>query len=95
VYRMPKTFAAAFVICGAADPSTAKKLKKTNWWIFHGQKDSAISVEYGKEMATALKKAGAKVKLTIYPEDGHNSWDDAFKEPGLFEWMFSKKIKIN
>ena len=94
VYRMPKTFAAAFVICGAADLSTAKKLKKPSWWIFHGQKDSAISVEYGKEMATALENVGAKVKLTIYPEDGHNSWDDAFKEPGLFEWMFSKKIKI-
>ena len=93
VNRMPKTFAAAFPICGAGNLSTAKIMKKTSWWIFHGQKDSSVYVEYGKTMAAALKKARAKVKLTIYLEDGHNSWDDAFKEPGLFAWMFKKNLK--
>ncbi len=93
VNRMPKTFAAAFPICGAGNLSNAKNMKRTSWWIFHGQKDSSVYVEYGKTMADALEKAGAKVKLTIYPEDGHNSWDDAFKEPGLFAWMFKKKLK--
>ncbi len=93
VYRMPKTFAAAFPICGGGNVSTVKNMKNTSWWIFHGQKDSSVLVEYSKTMAAALKVAGAKVKLTIYPEDGHNSWDDAFKEPGLFAWMFKKKLK--
>jgi hypothetical protein len=44
-------------------------------------------------MADALKHAGAEVKLTLYPEDGHNSWDDAFKEPELFKWIFSHNKK--
>ncbi|MBA2248595.1 MAG: prolyl oligopeptidase family serine peptidase [Chitinophagaceae bacterium] len=93
VNRMPGTFAAAIVMCGGADTATAPNMKETSWWIFHGEKDSTVFPENGRMMAKALKKAGADVKLTIYPEDGHDSWDDAFKEPGLFEWMFSKKLK--
>ena len=93
VYRNPDKFAAAFPICGAEDPAAAKHMTGTAWWIFHGQKDSGVSVKYAQAMDSALKKEGADVKLTIYPEDGHNSWDDAFKEPGLFAWMFEKKLK--
>ena len=42
-------------------------------------------------MAKALKKAGAKVKFTLYPEANHNSWDAAFAEPELIPWLFSQK----
>lgn len=91
VRRKPKTFAAAFAICGGANPATAKKMNKTAWWIFHGLKDPVVDPQFSKDMATALKKAGAEVQITLYPEDGHNSWDDAFKEPSLFKWMFSHK----
>lgn len=95
VYRMPDIFAAAFVMCGAGDTANAKKMNGTSWWIFNGQKDSAIYVEHAIAMSDALKAAGTRVKLTVYPEDGHNCWDDAFKEPGLFEWMFARKLKAN
>ncbi|MEP7228728.1 MAG: prolyl oligopeptidase family serine peptidase [Ginsengibacter sp.] len=92
VDRMPDTFAAAFVICGAGDTGKVRELKKTAWWLFHGQKDSTVYVTQAENMKEALEEAGADVKLTIYPEDGHDSWNDAFKEPGLFEWMFKKRL---
>jgi hypothetical protein len=41
-------------------------------------------------MAAAIKAQGADVKLTLYPEANHNSWDDAFAEKQLMSWMFSK-----
>ncbi len=91
VRRKPGTFAAAFAICGGANTATAAKMSKTAWWIFHGLKDPVVDPELSKSMAGALKLAGADVKLTLYPEDGHNSWDDAFKEPDLFKWIFSHK----
>jgi len=93
VLRKPKTFAAAFAICGGANPATAKKMKKTAWWIFHGLKDNTVDPQLSKDMADTLRMAGAEVKLTLYPEDGHNSWDDAFKEPELFKWLFSHRKK--
>lgn len=89
VRRKPKMFAAAFPICGGADPKTAGKLKRTSWWIFHGLKDDVVNPEFSKVMAKALNDKGADVKLTLYPDANHNSWDPAFAEKDLFPWMFS------
>ena len=91
VRRMPNTFAAAFPICGGANPLTAKKIKKTQWWIFHGAKDDVVPSYHSQNMYDALKKAGAKVKFTLYPNNNHNSWDSAFAEKGLLDWLFSVK----
>jgi predicted peptidase len=92
VRRMPNTFAAAFPICGGANPATAKKMKKVNWWIFHGAKDNVVPPQHSEEMVTALKAAKAKVKWTLFPEANHNAWDPAFAEPDLLPWLF-KNIK--
>ncbi|HRX93836.1 MAG TPA: prolyl oligopeptidase family serine peptidase [Chitinophagaceae bacterium] len=91
VKRMPGVFAAAFPICGGADPLTAVKMKKVSWWVFHGGKDNVVLPFHSENMAKALKKAGAKVKFTLYPEANHNSWDAAFAEPELIPWLFSQK----
>ena len=88
VRRKPGMFAAAVAICGGAHPATAKQLKKTNWWIFHGAKDDVVLPEYSQQMAEALQKAKANVKFTLYPNANHNSWDPAFAEPGLLQWLF-------
>jgi len=90
VKRMPKTFAAAFPICGGANPATAKKLKKVNWWVFHGGKDDVVPPHHSENMVTALKDVGAKVKFTLYPNANHNSWDSAFAEPDLLSWLFAQ-----
>jgi predicted peptidase len=91
VRRNPKLFAAAFAICGGADSSIAPKLKKVNWWIFHGAKDDVVNPQYSEIMVTALKQQNAPVKFTLYPNASHNSWDNAFAEPGLMPWLFSNK----
>lgn len=95
VRRMPKVFAAAFAICGGADPATAKPISGISWWIFHGLKDDVVDPAFSKNMATALKAAGAPVKLTLYPEAGHNSWDSAFVEKNLLPWLFSQHQKTS
>ena len=90
VKRMPKTFAAAFPICGGANPATAKRLKKTSWWVFHGAKDDVVPPYHSENMVTAMRAAGVKVKFTLYPNANHNSWDSAFAEPGLLTWLFAQ-----
>ena len=90
VARNPGIFAAAIAICGGGNPANAKKMNKTNWWIFHGAKDNVVPPKLSEEMKDALKAAGAKVKYTVYPEADHNSWDSAFAEPTLISWLFSQ-----
>ncbi len=90
VRRMPKIFSAAFPICGGANSATAKKMKKVSWWIFHGAKDDVVSPLHSKVMYEALQKQKADVKYTLYPNANHNSWDNAFAEPELMSWLFSK-----
>lgn len=88
----PNTFAAAFPICGGGNPKTARKIGRvTSFWIFHGADDTVVDPKYSEVMAEALKKHKRKVKLTIYPGTGHNSWDKAFAEPELLSWVFSNR----
>jgi len=93
VRRNPDTFAAAFPICGGANPATAENMKTVSWWIFHGAKDNVVPPHLSEDMAAALKAAGADVKLTLYPDANHNSWDPAFAEKDLLKWLFSKSRK--
>jgi predicted peptidase len=93
VRRMPGIFAAAFPICGGANPATAKKMKRVNWWIFHGAKDNVVPPEHSEKMVKALKSARANVKWTLFPQANHNAWDPAFAEPELIPWLFSNKRK--
>lgn len=93
VRRNPKIFAAAFPICGGANTATASKLKNLPWWVFHGGKDNVVPIRHSEEMVAALKAVNAEVKFTVYPEAGHNSWDNAFAEPDLLSWLFSQKKK--
>ena len=90
--RLPDNFAAAFAICGGANVATAPKLKNTAWSVYHGLKDGVVDPQNSIDMAEALKKAGAEVRLTLYPEANHNSWDDAFKEPDFFSWLFGHQV---
>ncbi len=88
--RRPNVFAAAFSICGGDNTLNAKKYaKKVPVWIFHGERDSVVPYTHSESMVAAIKEAGGTPRYTLYPNDDHNSWDDAFKEPNLIPWLFS------
>lgn len=88
--RQPELFAAAFAICGGADPGIVKNYSPGfNIWIFHGEKDNVVLPEYSKTMAREINSKGGNAKLSLYPDDNHNSWDSAFAEPHLLPWLFS------
>jgi len=91
VARRPDLFAAAAPVCGGADEATAHKIKAIPIWAFHGAKDTAVKPERSRNMIAALKKAGGKPKYTEYPDVGHNSWDNAYRDPVFFKWLFAQK----
>lgn len=93
IYKRPEMFAAAFAICGGANPEIAKEYPQGfNIWLFHGKKDDVVLPEYSEAMARAINHYGGNAKLSLYPDDNHNSWDSAFAEPNLLPWLFSHEL---
>lgn len=88
--REPKKFAAAFSICGGDNTENVKKYAtKVPLWIFHGKKDEVVPYIHSEVVVQAIIANGGDPKYTLYPNDGHNSWNDAFAEPMLIPWLFS------
>lgn len=97
IIERPDRFAAAVPVCagdkfiGMDAAERGKKFARFPLWIFHGAKDPTISVNVSREVVQALRDAGGNPKYTEYPEAKHNSWEKAYREPELIEWLFAQK----
>ena len=89
----PERFAAIAPICGGGQPFMARRFKNLPVWVFHGAKDPTVPVKMSQDMVDALKAAGADVKLTIYPEAGHDSWTATYDNPELYTWFLEHTRK--
>lgn len=89
--RKPNVFASAFAICGGDHVENVKKYKHVPLWVFHGAKDNVVPIQKSEIVVNELKRLGADVKFSVYPNANHNSWDPAFSEPDFLSWIFSFK----
>lgn len=89
----PGTYAAIAPICGGAGVGfvMAERIKDLPCWIFHGDMDKAVSVDFSIRMHDALKKVGSEAKLTIYPGVGHDSWTRTYDNEEFWTWLFAQK----
>jgi len=89
----PGRFAAIVPICGGGDAlSSSRRLRNMPVWAFHGAKDTTVPVKMSEDMVAGLKKAGNKdVKLTIYPDAGHDSWTATYDNPELYDWLLKHR----
>ncbi|MBD3226497.1 MAG: prolyl oligopeptidase family serine peptidase [Caldithrix sp.] len=88
-FEYPNRFAAIAPICGGGDTKKAHRLKHLPVWVFHGAQDKVVPVQQSEDMVKAIKLAGGKAKLTIYPQAGHDSWTETYNNPALYEWFLS------
>jgi len=96
----PERFAAIAPICGggerlpvllAAGPRK-EALMNLPVWAFHGGKDPVVPLEESERMVDSMKRMGAEdIKLTIYPEAGHDSWTQAYEDPKFYAWLMQQK----
>jgi predicted peptidase len=87
----PDRFSALVPICGGGTPSEADKIRKLPIWVFHGEKDNAVSVELSLQMVKALREAGGHPHLTLYADVGHNSWTPAYDTEVLYPWLLAQR----
>ena len=94
--RAPWMFAAAVMFSAADDASLvsqkmADDIATVPLWIFQGGLDTNPSAERTSQYVTALRRAGAEVRYTVYPHLAHGTWNEALDEPDFFSWMLSKR----
>lgn len=94
--KYPDRFAAVAPICGGGErirallPSQREALKTLGVWAFHGAKDNVVPISESERMVDAFKAAGVTdIRLTTYPDAGHDSWTAAYNEPVFFDWLLS------
>ncbi|MGL6194693.1 MAG: prolyl oligopeptidase family serine peptidase [Thermoguttaceae bacterium] len=91
----PKRFAAVAPICGGGILPEAAKLVDLPCWVFHGEKDSVVSVRLSKDMVESIKNSGGKkVKLTLYPNVDHDSWTETYNNEDLYKWFLENKREL-
>lgn len=93
VARRPDTFAAAIPMCGGGDVNNAPKYATTPFWIFHGDADTAVKVQYSRDMVAAMKAAGVNVIYTEYPNGNHNAWTPTMTNNAVIDWLFAQRRK--
>jgi predicted peptidase len=87
----PHRFAAIAPVCGGGETYWVRDLTHLPIWVFHGDKDKAVPVERSHQMVNALKKKNGNVKLTVYPEAGHDSWTETYENPDFYTWLLEQK----
>lgn len=90
--RQPGRYAAAVPVCGGADETKAAELARTPVWAFHGAKDGVVVPQRSRNAIEAVKKAGGIAKYEEYPDVGHDSWNRAYANRDMHDWLFERKL---
>ena len=88
----PGAFAALAPICGGGMAWRTPALKGKPIWAFHGNKDNVVNISNSIDMVTEARKNGANVKFTIFDGVDHNSWDPAYLDTKVLDWLISKSL---
>ena len=86
----PDRFSAIAAVCGRGRAESANLLKALPTWVVCGDEDGAQTVQNARMMTKALKEAGGNVRLTEYRSVGHNSWDRAYNDLNLLDWLLTQ-----
>jgi predicted peptidase len=92
----PQRFAAVVPICGRRpyglrSEEDAALISHIPIWVFHGARDQVVPIEESNRLVAALRRYGADVRYTVYPDADHDSWTQAYAEAELYPWLFAQR----
>jgi predicted esterase len=67
--------------------ATSEAVKALPIWIFQGGIDVNPTKAAGDAFVAALRAKGNNPRYTIYPNTGHATWYNAYREPDIFSWI--------
>jgi len=89
----PDRFAAVVPVCGRGKTDSAGALQGLPVWAFVGDADRDETVLNTRAMVEAVGAAGGEARETEYRGVGHNSWDRAYDDPALTDWVLARARK--
>ncbi len=84
-------FCAIAPVCGGGLSWRCGNLINTPVWAFHGDADSVVPPKNSIEMVESVNKKGGNAKLTLFHDVEHDSWDSAYLETTVLDWLLSQK----
>ncbi len=87
----PDFFAAIAPVCGGGMSWRAGLLKYTPVWAFHGDKDNTVPIKNSLEMVDSVNANGGNAKLTVFHDVEHDSWNPAYRETTVIDWLLEQK----
>ena len=60
-------------------------------WAFHGAKDQTVPEMESARLVRRLRSLGNPVRYTVYPEAGHDSWTETYRNPSVYAWLLSQR----
>ena len=90
----PERFTAIVPLAGGGESANAVKLQNMPTWVFHGDLDTALPIEYSKIMVEALKNAGNQnLHFTVLKGYYHQIPKKVYKNRELYKWLLQQKIQ--
>ena len=96
--RNPGRFAALVPVMGYYGypftvPDNICDLKTVPIWAFHGAKDETVPLDAEESLVKALQACEGDVRLTVYPDAGHDIATEVYTRPDIYTWMSSHASK--
>ena len=87
--KQHQRFSKLAIVCGRGKPEILDTLKDLPTWVIVGDEDGLATVQNSRQMVQGLRDLGQPARQTEYRAVGHNSWDRAYNDPSLIEWLLS------
>lgn len=87
----PEKFAAIAPVCGSGIYWFGEVLTDIPIYAYHGDCDAVVPVNESVNMVSVVNRLGGNAKLKICYGRGHNTWEDAYENDELLNWLL--KIK--
>lgn len=93
----PQRFAAVIPICGFGHhllgfPERLRRIVHVPVWTFHGSADPIVPPQETEKLVNALRAYGGDVRYTIYEGVGHNSWEQTYANPEIYQWLLKHRL---
>ena len=96
--RFPERWSALVPICGYGRPRMGRRVARIPVWAFHGLRDDIVDPADTRRITDDIRETRARLglpaeglRVTLYPEANHGSWEPAFRESELPKWLLAQR----